>query len=34
MWAAISDAEFIESAEQIGMGRVARELVAEDVTTP
>jgi len=25
---------FIERAEQIGMGRVASELVAEDVTTP
>jgi hypothetical protein len=32
--AEITDAEFVESAEQIGMGRVARELVAEDVTTP
>ncbi len=25
------DAEFVERAEQIGMGRPARELVAEDV---
>ena len=33
MWAEITDAEFVERAEQIGMGRVARELVAEDVTT-
>jgi hypothetical protein len=28
-WAAISDAEFIERAEQIGMGRCAREVVAD-----
>jgi hypothetical protein len=28
-WAITSDAEFIERAEQIGMGRCARELVAE-----
>jgi hypothetical protein len=34
MWAEITDAEFVERAEQIGMGRVARDLVAEDVTTP
>ena len=29
MWAEITDAEFVERAEQIGMGRAARELVAE-----
>jgi len=34
MWAEISNAEFIERAEQIGVGRVASELVAEDATTP
>lgn len=28
-WANISDAEFIERAEQIGMAQCARELVAE-----
>ena len=34
VWAEITDAEFVGRAEQIGMGRVARELVAKDVTTP
>jgi hypothetical protein len=29
--ARISDAEFIEGGEQIGMGRLARQLVAEDL---
>ncbi|HET9689458.1 MAG TPA: hypothetical protein VFP79_20000 [Pseudolabrys sp.] len=32
-WANISDAEFIERAERIGMGRYARELVAEELQT-
>jgi hypothetical protein len=34
VWAEITDAEFVERAEQIGMGRVARELVVADATTP
>jgi hypothetical protein len=34
VWAEITDAEFVERAKHIDMGRVARELVAADVTTP
>jgi hypothetical protein len=33
VWAELTDAEFVERAEQIGMGRVARELIAKDLTT-
>ena len=33
VWAEITDAEFVERAEQIGMGQGRGELVAEDVTT-
>lgn len=31
-WAKITDAEFVKRAEQIDMGKQARELVAKDLT--